>query len=160
MVTRIFGDKNCFAIECCVKGKGKYIMGGVRLWIKGQCIGRIDEEVMLQSVCNFMKSKLSRLRPYQGCCEIHDDKELYRIIKIEGFDGNGEYFFCPAESFDEWSIIVCKCFQKYIRFVWKYSCLSENIIGENDVGEVYAESILISYYVDVLDEFDAYIRKL
>lgn len=118
MESRVFGNKDIFAIERKINKREPYLMGNMCLWIGGLQVGSFEDEVMLSCIQQSLSCFSSRFEEM----EEHDfrgkpSEEIFFMVFESDMD-NGQFLIHIAESFDDFELFTYKE-DNEIHFVWK-----------------------------------------
>ena len=106
-MTEIVGNKNVFGFEYNIQDSSPYLMGNIRVWIKGRFIGCFEDTNILPTIIN----QFDNLETFNSDgCKFNkmDINDVFKILSNPKAN-NYRYFFSPGEAFDDFIIITYAC---------------------------------------------------
>lgn len=126
----LIGNKADFAIEYIVNSDFPYLMGHMCIWLGGQPVGYMPEEIMLLPAVNALEGIVRKSRDLPSKLQAAGKAEYMKQFKRNECD----YIAHISESFDDFSIWIY--LSDPIVFVWQlrstpYHCYNNIPLGIN-----------------------------
>lgn len=157
----LIGDKNSFAIEYVINKVHPHIFGNVLIWLGGNYIGLLDEEVMLNSSLGSLIDLISeeRMSKYLNI-DIHSRSkdDLFTMLQQNSDDLKDNAIFSLDESTDDFCIFVVK-YSNTLRFLWALNDEPYGVYNSYPEG-VLSVDIDVDVIKSVIEKFENDLKRL